>query len=549
MTEEEQGGSRDEHASLVDRVIDERYRVLEPLGVGGMGVVYRAEHLKLGRPVALKLLLVQYGQDGNLRQRFDREARTLAAMSHPNIVTVTDYGVFGEQPYLVMELLEGENLEERIGGRPLEPERSVEIARQVLRALAYAHAEGMVHRDLKPANVFLQTVPGAPAHVKILDFGLAKFVVGEKTHREGPALTRTGAVMGTPAYMAPEQAAGQAADARADVYAVGVMLFEMLAGRRPYEGSHSELLKQHLIAPIPSLSERSPGTRATPELDNLLRRAMAKERQARYADAAEMLRALEILPRPPVVAGAPSVVPAIETRAARETVPQRPGGQAGRGRTTRSALAVALVVVGIPVLLGLVGVAALLMATLGGDASDPTDPGGAGSPRASAPVHRAPDRSPSEAAARPAAGGGVRGADPWAGEVPATLAAIKRRLDAGQAVSGRDEQRLMTYARQHRDDPRSYLLLARTYLAKGWRSDALERYGLAYDADPAARNDPHMLPDLVTLSAHGTVGRPAAALLRRVYGRDAVAAIDATLDGGGLRREEAARLRRLRDSL
>lgn len=291
-------GAASSTESPVGRVLDGRYRIVAELGSGGVGVVYRAEHVQLGRPVAVKLLHPEIGLSQNQIRRFDRESRLLASLSHPHIVTVTDYGVGDGSPYLVMELLEGQTLQELIKAEgALPPERALRITHQILRALAYAHGEGFVHRDLKPGNVFLQSLPDAPDHVRILDFGLAKMVGGDGSEQDA-VITRTGAVFGTPAYMAPEQASGDAVDASTDVYAAGVVLFEMLAGQRPFLGNLGELMKQHLLSPVPQLHEVNPAKVASPELDRFLRKAMGKRRDERFSDAGEMLEALEALPRP-----------------------------------------------------------------------------------------------------------------------------------------------------------------------------------------------------------------------------------------------------------
>lgn len=289
-------------------MLEGRYRIVAPLGEGGMGVVYRAEHLKLGRAVAVKVLLPEYGSRPELRARFEREAKVLASVSHPHLVSLLDFGVDGETAYLVMELLEGETLKDRLARGPLGTGAALRLARQVLAGLAHLHAVGMVHRDLKPANVFLQRLAregGGEDHVRILDFGLAKFLTGD-ARRDGPALTATGAVFGTAAYMAPEQAAGGEVGPRADVYAAGVLLFELLAGRRPFVGERHEVVRQHLLTPPPRVAEvRAELRRARPELastfaepvpeavEALVARALAKEQAARFAHAGELLAALE----------------------------------------------------------------------------------------------------------------------------------------------------------------------------------------------------------------------------------------------------------------
>ena len=286
---------------MIGRVLEERYRLDAELGRGGLGIVYRATHLRLGRPVAVKLMQPEHlGREG-LRARFDREARSLAALAHPNVVAITDYGVDGEQPYLVMELLEGRPLDAAIAAG-LAPEHAVPIARELLRALAYAHERGIVPSDLKPANVFLCAVPGGGEQVRVLDFGLAKFIGGGESAGAGAdaSLTRQGSVLGTPAYMAPEQATGGEVGPRADVYATALLLFECVTGRLPFSGSGPELLRQHLLTPFPSLSEARPDLLIQPALEALLARAAAKSPRERWADAREMLAALDAVPAPAI---------------------------------------------------------------------------------------------------------------------------------------------------------------------------------------------------------------------------------------------------------
>lgn len=294
---------------MIGTELEGRYRIDAELGSGGVGSVYRATHLKLGRAVAIKVLRPEYGASVELVQRFQREAQALAALSHPNVVTVTDYGVVGDTPYLVMELLEGETLSGRLRRGALDPTDALEILRQLLGALAFVHDNGLVHRDVKPGNVFLQNVPGEKVHVRLLDFGLAKFLAPTGG---GRPITRAGQIFGTPSYMAPEQVAGQDADARADVYATGVILFEMLTGRAPFRGKASEVMRLHLMEELPKLESAHPERAATPALAEVIRRATAKSRAERYATAREFAAALDALPTPIVVPPAASAALATE---------------------------------------------------------------------------------------------------------------------------------------------------------------------------------------------------------------------------------------------
>jgi serine/threonine-protein kinase len=278
---------------MIGTELDGRYRIEAELGAGGAGTVYRAFHLERQVGVAVKVLRPELASSAELRQRFAREARALTALSHPNIVAVVDSGVASDTAYLVMELLEGETLSTRLRRGALPVAQALGIMRQLLTALAFVHEQKLVHRDVKPANVFLQK-EGAGIRVRLLDFGLAKFLAPEIG---GPSLTRAGQVFGTPSYMAPEQIAGQQADPRTDVYAAGIVLFEMLAGRVPFQGEASDVLRRHIMEelPVEALPPDVP-----PGLVKIIQTAAAKTRPGRFADAREMLEELErVAPAPP----------------------------------------------------------------------------------------------------------------------------------------------------------------------------------------------------------------------------------------------------------
>jgi len=280
--------------SFIGKCLQGRYQVEAPLGAGGVGKVYRARHLALDRLVALKVLRKQHNEHWGSRQRFEREARALGTLTHPHIVAVTDFGIEGDVPFLVMELLEGESLESRLRAGPLDAELAHRCGQELLAGLGFVHGRGLVHRDIKPGNIFLERTGQGGPRVKLLDFGLAKLVVSTNDAH----LTRSGEVFGTPAYMAPEQVTGEAVDARSDVYAAGLVLFEMFAGRRPFVGSDSELLRQQLVDPLPRLGDVRQGVQGSEQLDALLLRATHKEKQRRFADAGEMAAALlELAPR------------------------------------------------------------------------------------------------------------------------------------------------------------------------------------------------------------------------------------------------------------
>ncbi|MDP3276756.1 MAG: protein kinase [Deltaproteobacteria bacterium] len=286
------------------RLVNERYRILELLGEGGMGVVYRAEQLPLGREVALKVLRMQALTDQSFRQRFFLEASLTAQLNHPNLVTVYDYGrVEPESPdeeesyFLALELLRGTTLHDRIVTRgALEVSVAVEITRGILRGLRLVHKQGIIHRDLKPANVMIVADDEGRDLVKVLDFGLVKQLTPAETAPGAAPMTRAGSLLGTPEYMSPEHMDPQDVDARADLYAVGVMLFEMLTGHPPFHSErHLETLFSHLTAPVPALRDKNSRCNASPELEAVVRKLLEKSKEKRFTTADEVLDALASL--------------------------------------------------------------------------------------------------------------------------------------------------------------------------------------------------------------------------------------------------------------
>lgn len=278
---------------LVGRVLNGRYRLEGLLGVGGMGAVLAAEHVQVGKRVAVKMLLPDLAADAQAVRRFHQEARSAAAVGGRGVVDISDYDHDPSSgPYLVMELLRGESLAariERLG--KLEPGDTLWIARSLLRTLADVHTQGIVHRDLKPDNVFVALEEGEEV-VKILDFGISR-VMGESPARDSALLTRPGVVLGTPTYMAPEQARGQPdVDRRADLYAVGAILFECCAGRPPHVGaSWQQVFAMVLTSPPPDLRTLRPNLPAA--LYDTVDRALLRDRSERFQDAASMLASLD----------------------------------------------------------------------------------------------------------------------------------------------------------------------------------------------------------------------------------------------------------------
>ena len=284
-------------APLLGALLAGRFRVTGVIAQGGMGVVYEGVHVSVGRPVAIKVLHPRYAQDPAAHARFQHEASVAGSFGHPNIVEVFDLGALDDGvPFMVMERLVGETVTRRLQReRPLSLHLAVDIARQTLNALVASHARGILHRDLKPDNLFLVERAGGRPRVKVLDFGVSKALYG---HAGGAKLTRAGYVMGTPAYMSPEQARGEAdLDARADLYALGMILYETLTGRLPFV-ARSPLA---LLAEIQKSAPTRPRTlRAEiPDgLDALVMQCIARDRAERPHDALSMLRDLLAIPLP-----------------------------------------------------------------------------------------------------------------------------------------------------------------------------------------------------------------------------------------------------------
>jgi serine/threonine-protein kinase len=282
-------GSPSPEDPRIGLVLNGRYRITHRLGEGGMGIVYRGERLELQRPVAIKFLHSPYARSPKFVSRFQREARAMSRLSHPCLVSVIDFGVH-EAPYIVMDFVTGATLRDIMDDGRVAPQRAIQITRQILSGLAHAHGQGVVHRDVKPGNIMLGEAAGMGDHVRIFDFGLAKL---HDPGLEGePSMV---GIVGTPCYMAPEQARGDKVDARADLYAVGIVLFEMLAGQKPFDGEDSvSILRMQRDRQPPKL--RSVAPELSSELELVVSRALEKDLMKRFQTAAEFLDALEHVP-------------------------------------------------------------------------------------------------------------------------------------------------------------------------------------------------------------------------------------------------------------
>lgn len=278
----------DTYESWVGRVIDGRYRIDGLLGEGGMGAVFEAEHLKLLKPVALKVIHPEFAGDGDVAKRFVREAMASAQLEHPHVCSATDYGTLEEGgAYLVMPLVRGGSLRDALDDDgALGWLRACEVGQQITDALSSAHKAGIVHRDLKPDNVMLEPRDDGAHRVLVLDFGIAR-VADEKLAATGQALTRVGTVIGTPGYMAPEQALGESVDFRVDLYAVGLLLHEMVTGEKLFDIEDlTAIVTRQLTEPTPRLSEL--GHEIPEELDELVARLLERKREDRPQSATEV---------------------------------------------------------------------------------------------------------------------------------------------------------------------------------------------------------------------------------------------------------------------
>ena len=351
-----------------------RYRVDRLLGAGGMGIVYRAVHVDLGRPVAIKILKPDLALEPGLLERFKAEARAAASLNHPNLAVVHDVGEADGFHYFVMDLVEGEDLAALIDrqGR-LSVEQALALAEQIARALDHAHGRGVVHRDVKPQNTLL----AQDGTVKVTDFGIARAL-------EGSRMTATGTLVGTPEYLAPEQALGQPTDARADVYALGIVLFEMLTGHVPFSAETPVAVALHQInTPPPSPSTLVPGI--PPEVETLVMRALAKRPDERFPSAGVLAEALGRARRSVESPRLTQQLPTEQVRAGIQTSVLPVQATETPGTPTRETRGVKTVAVAgfVVVLLGVGAVAYAVTRNRGGPGSVAIRPSASPQPRAS----------------------------------------------------------------------------------------------------------------------------------------------------------------------
>ncbi|MEZ4426489.1 MAG: protein kinase [Nannocystaceae bacterium] len=329
-----------DHITFVGVDLDDKYKIIRPIGKGGMGTIFLGEHTGIGKRVAIKLLSSKYSGNEQVIQRFLQEARSAARIRHKNVVEIYDCGRTSEGlPFFAMELLHGIDIRRMMKQTgPLPWPRALRLMRQICAALEAAHQAGIVHRDMKPGNCFVVDDGEEPDVVKVLDFGIAKVLSDDDSEQE---LTHTGMVMGTAHYMSPEQARSEALDKRADVYSAGVILYQLLTGKLPYEGKgFMGTLSKHLTEPIPSLIAAAEGRAVPRALEAVIQKVLAKDRDERYQSAAEFAAALDEIGEHPRTSLTMSMTVRAESLRERIGLPWLPIAAIGAGVV---ALAVGLV--------------------------------------------------------------------------------------------------------------------------------------------------------------------------------------------------------------
>ena len=531
-----------------------RYQLLERLSAGAMGVVYRAERVKLGRPVAIKFLHESFAATEDGMRRFEVEARAMSRLNHPNCVSVTDFGVDQGAPYLVMDFVTGHSLRQVLvaEGR-MEPERVVSVVRQLLAGLAHAHGHGIIHRDVKPENVLLTPVEGHGEQVRILDFGLAKL-------RDESSVT-TGVAVGTPGYMSPEQTAGERVDQRADVYAAGIILHELVVGRKPFvDDSPFEVMRMHREDKPRAMTGAAPGVVVSSELEGVVQRALAKSRDERFGSAAAFLAALVATP---------------EASGRRTTEGWHRTSRPSRVPLAILGLAIAAII-GVTVWShghhdrGAAGVSVLANqrprraddAPPAAAAADPdtavaashSDPpaAAASAPPSTAPAAvagaepAAPDAGTAAGAPPAAAPAAPAAADDPPAPAPVAeandIARIRAHAAAGDRRGALHALQILSQREPRRAD--LHYTLATFYAEDRTWPDAVDQYAAALALDPSYRTDQRLIGDVVEALASRRAQARASRIVLDTLGAAALPRLDeATRSASSRKRAQAARLR------
>jgi serine/threonine-protein kinase len=477
---------------LIGQIVDGRWKILDRLGAGGMGVVYRAERVKIFKLVALKFLEERFADSPEAILRFERETRAISRLAHRHVVSILDFGVHERRPYIVMEYLAGRPLNKEVGRPTMTLGRAVNIVGQMLEALRHAHKAGVVHRDLKPENVMLVEQTGTEDYVKILDFGLARIISLDEISISHPQR-----VAGTPGYMSPEQIKSEKIDHRADLYATGVMLYALCVGKKPFEAKDDlDVLRQHLNKPPQPPRKAAPERNISAPLERVILRALEKDRDRRFFSAEEMLKALR-------------------------ATPEGGGKKAGR-RWGRAVAALVLLAAG--------AAGAFYGRRFLQESTPPPVPMVAApspSPEivdAATVIAVTPSPVP-EATPSPSPQTTTQTAQPTAPQTAqptapqTTREKVEALLDSEQLADA--ERYLLAQAIL---EPRAgwvHIDLGDVYFQRLWRRDAVREWELALSMDPSLRKDPRLLRRLCALLAAGWKGAGEHFIVVRV-GKDAL---------------------------
>jgi serine/threonine-protein kinase len=503
----------------VGSVVDGRYRILERMAEGSMGVVYRGERVPVGKPVAIKFLHAAFASYPEFAERFDRETRVMSKLAHPHCASVLDFGETDGARYIVMEFVAGRTLRALLDDGPLDSMTALKLARQLAAGLAHAHAQGIVHRDIKPANLMITEEVGVGLHLWILDFGLARL-----RGAIGANATATHIAIGTPSYMSPEQTVGGATDARSDIYAAGVVLFEMITGERPFQADDTaDLLAMHRGAPVPPLTSKS----ALPAgLQALVERAMAKDPAARFQTAIELQSAIDrvIAGRPETVEIGSSQIEIAVPAPAPARAPTRVRAQPRRSHARTFVLLAVLVAFA----------AVALYVQSGHDESKPAAP--------------ASGSAPGAAAKKPAA----KPAPPPTPAPPAPPPAPKQADNVRDAIQlikdGHKELALISLKALRKSDPKDAevpFVLGNLNFDDGAGATALDDYQAAIALDKAYRGNAILDGNVVQLLGNPRLRARAALLIKKTLGKAAIPALrDGTHDKDPVVRKQAAALLR-----
>lgn len=526
-----------------------------------MGHIYRAERVQLGRPVAIKILQAPLANQQKFLQRFEREAHALSRLGHPNCVSIIDFGV-ADAPYLVMDFVHGKSLKEVLEKGPLRPARAVHIFRQVIAALAHAHGCGIIHRDVKPGNIMLTEATGVGDHIRILDFGLSKL----RTAPLGADMTGSIKVIGTPAYMSPEQASGREVDVRSDLYSAGAVLFEMLSGKKPFDATNMlDVLRMHKERPPPYLREHCTTTKFSAEIEAVIIKAMAKKPKERFQSALEFSAALDGTPEASMpllrmygsAKKEPTTSRSTEIPAKRVLQP-RPersriwlwilllalvagagtwlhwgGGMAfllsrfeifGAGKPGEERTATPSVVAAKPTKPAKPVAVRPLVADAGA-ALDSEDPDSKPPDSKAADSEPLAENGASEDESEDVDGDDVDGDDVSTGkEEQASMKEVSRRASK-ETTTERREEAIARYIKLHRKKPKNAYyayVLGKLYFDKRWWGEGMKYYSSAMNNDRNCRKWRRINQDLITALASSKTGAKAAYIIVNQIGRPAL---------------------------